>query len=52
VQIESETRHRASTSMYSLTICVRVMSPERHHWKRAVHAAAVTLRTPPSPAGH
>ena len=40
-------RHRASTSMYSLTFCVRVMSPERHHWKPAVQAAAVMLRTPP-----
>jgi len=46
------TRHRASTSMYSLTFCVRVMSPERHQWKPAVQAAAVMLRTPPSPAGH
>jgi len=35
------TRHRASTSMYSLTFCVRVTSPERHHWKLAVQAAAV-----------
>jgi len=32
--------------------CVRVMSQERHHWKAAVQAAAVMLRTPPSPAGH
>ena len=47
-----KTRHRASTSMYSLTFCVRVMSPERHHWKSAVQAAAVMLRTPPSPACH
>ena len=46
------TRHRASASMYSLTFCVRIMSPERHHWKPAVQAAAVMLRTPPSPAGH
>jgi len=23
------------------------MSPERHHWKAAVQAAAVMLRTPP-----
>ena len=36
----------SSTSMYSLTFCVRVMSPERHHWKPAVQAAAVMLRTP------
>jgi len=28
------------------------MSPERHHWKPAVQAAAVMLTTPPSPAGH
>ena len=33
--------------MYSLTFCVRVMSPERHHWKPAVQAAAVMLRTSP-----
>ena len=50
--IKSVTRHRASTSMYSLTFCVCVMSPERHYWKPAVQAAAVMLRTPPSPAGH
>ena len=41
------TRHRATTSMYSLTFCVRVMSPSRHHWKPAVQAGAVMLRTPP-----
>jgi len=46
------TRHRASTRMYSLTFCVRVMSPERHHLKPAVQAAAVMFRTPPSTAGH
>ena len=44
------TRHKASTSMYSLTFCVHVMSPERHHWKSAVHTAAVMLRTPPVPS--
>jgi len=33
--------------MYSLTFCVRVMSPERHNWKPAVQAAAVMLRTYP-----
>jgi len=27
--------------------CVRVMSPERHHWKPTVQAAAVMLRMPP-----
>ena len=42
-----ETRRRASTSMYSLTFCVRVMLPERHQWKSAVQTAAVMLRTPP-----
>ena len=31
---------------YKLTFCVRVMSPECHHWKPAVQAAAVMLRTP------
>jgi len=44
------TRHRASTCMYSLTFCVCVVSPECHHWKPAVQAAAVMLRTPPSTA--
>ena len=44
-----ETRHRASTSMYSLTFCVRFLLPERHQRKPAVQAAAVMLRTPPSP---
>jgi len=40
--------------MYSLTFCVRVMLPERHHWKPAVQDAAVMLRTapPPSTASH
>jgi len=32
--------------MYSLTFCVRVVSPERHQWKPAVQATSVTLRTP------
>jgi len=41
----SNTRHRTSTGMYSLTFYVRVMLPERHQWK-AVQAAAVMLRTP------
>ena len=43
-------RRKASTSMYSLTFCVRVMLPERHQWKPAVKTAAV--RTPPSTASH
>jgi len=30
-----------------LTFCIRVMSPERHHWKPAVQATAVMLRMPP-----
>ena len=37
--------------MYSLTFCVRLLSPERHQWKPAVQTATVILRTPPSPAG-
>ena len=46
------TRHTASTSMYSLTFCVRFLLPERHQSKSAVQAAAVMLRTPPSTANH
>ena len=47
------TRHRASTSMHSLTFCVRVMLPERHQWKPTVQAATVMLKTPPpSTASH
>jgi len=41
------TRHRASTSMYSLTFFVRFLLPERHQRKPTVQAAAVMLRTPP-----
>jgi len=48
----SLTRHRASTSTYSLTFCVRFLLPERHQKKPAVQAAAVMLRTPPSTANH
>jgi len=44
---KGNTRHTASTSMYSLTFCVRVMLPERHQWNPAVQTAAVILRTPP-----
>jgi len=44
---QTVTRHRASTSMYWLTFCIRVMLPERHQWKPAVQAAAVMLRMPP-----
>jgi len=41
------TRYRAEYKhVYSLTFCFRVMSPEHHHWKPAVQAAAVMLRTP------
>ena len=43
----TQTRHRASTSMYSLTFCVRFLLPERHQRKPTVQAAAVMLRTPP-----
>jgi len=35
--------------MYSLTFCVRVMSPERHHWKPAVQSRPQQrANTPPS----
>jgi len=47
----NNTRHRASTSMYSLTFCVHFLLPERHQWKPAVQTAAVVLRTPPPAAG-
>jgi len=30
------TRHRASTSMSSLTFCVRFLLPERHQWKARI----------------
>ena len=43
----TETRHRASTSMYSLTFCVRFLLPERHQWNPAFQTATVMLRTPP-----
>ena len=43
----TKTRHRTSTSMYSLTFCVRALLPERYKWKPAVQATAVMLRTPP-----
>ena len=46
------TRHRASTSMYSLTFCVRFLLPEPHQRKPAVQAAAVMLRTPLLTANH
>jgi len=42
-----QTRHRASTSMYSLTFCVRVMLPECQQRQPTVQAAAVMFRTPP-----
>jgi len=42
-----KTRHRVSTSMYSLTFCVCFLLPERQQRKPAVQAAALMLRTPP-----
>ena len=45
--ININTRHRANTSMYSLTFCVRFLLPESHQRKPAVQATAVMLRTPP-----
>ena len=47
-----KTRHRANTSMYSLTLCVRFLMPERHQREPAVQAAAVMLRTSTSAANH
>ena len=46
----SQTRHRASTSMYSLTFCVRCLLPQRHQRKPAApvtrQSAASTARKP------
>jgi len=47
ITTNKSTRHRASTSMYLLTFCIRFMLPESHQWKPAVQAAEVMLRTPP-----
>ena len=47
VSVIKSSRHRSSTSMYSLTFCVRFLLPERYQRKPAVQAAAVMLRTPP-----
>ena len=55
IKKNKSTRHRASTSMYSLTFCIRLLLPERHQRKPTVQAAAVMLRTPslpPSMANH
>jgi len=46
-KLQEITRHRASTSMYSLTFCVRFLLPERQQWKPAFQTAAVMLRTTP-----
>jgi len=46
IETTAANRHRASTSMYSLTFCVRFLLSERHQRKPAVQAAAVMLRTP------
>ena len=45
---QTDTRHRASTSMYSLTFCVRFLLPVRHQRKPAIQAAAVTARADPA----
>ena len=47
----SSTRHRASTSMYSLTFCVRFLLRERHQRKPAVQAAS-NVKNAPSTANH
>ena len=49
------TRHRASTSMYSLTFCVRFLLPERHQWKARIPDCRSNFENAPvggqSPAG-
>ena len=40
-------QHRASTSMYLLTFCIRFLLPKCHQWKPAVQTATIMLRTPP-----
>ena len=53
VNVQQQLKNMASECMqqqqqlgYSLTFCIRVMSPERHQWKPAVQAATVMLRSP------
>jgi len=48
----TQTRHRANISMYSLTFCVRFLLPERHQRKPAVQAAAVMLAANHRRASH
>jgi len=45
--VKIPTRHKASTSMYSLTFCIRIVLPERQQWKPAVQTALVMLRMSP-----
>jgi len=42
-----QTRHRASTSMYSLTFCVRFLLPERHQWKARIRDCRSNVENAP-----
>jgi len=44
--LQMETRHRASTSMYSLTFCVRVTTPPRYGQNGTAHAADASMLSP------
>ena len=46
--INQSTRHRASTSMYSLTFCVRFLLPERHQWKARIPDCRSNVENAPS----
>ena len=46
------TRHSASTSMYSLTFCVRVMMPKRHQWEARSPGRRSNVENAPSTASH
>jgi len=48
VAITVITRHRASTSMYSLTFCVRFLLPERHQWKARIADCRSNVENAPS----
>ena len=45
---QNSTRHRASTSMYSLTFCVRFLLPERHQWKARIPDCRSNVENAPS----
>jgi len=46
ISTQTSTRHRASTSMYSLTFRVRVTTPQQYGENRAAHAAGASILSP------